>query len=1395
MSTPTTALERRTVAHLAATLVILAATLPAGAFTINANYKNGANPTFDPTGDILTAHFEAAIDIWQDYIQIDRNYNLDFWWADIGAFGDHRNPVFGPDEIRIDSMMAGGADQNWWPDPTPWEHSEFDFTNNTGPSGSPPWLGQTLYGDLTPTQQSDWFGGTVPPLLEIGYRGRELTPTTTNGNDLLTVVLHELGHMLGVNGSATLLPEHIGGASPATVAETGGTFFAGAHLSVQSALMTVGGNINGIRWLPSAVDVLVSAARQVVPVLGVDLPRQDYLAPPGSFQNYDTAANWVGNSVPDIFDDVYIRHGGTVFSITSKGAENFVMDNASKLEITGSNLTVRNATLNNASELVVRTGGLFDVNLGNNPLNLNNATLTLNTGSVAASDVNNNAGLIRGGGFLGVNGDMNNNGLLIATNDLTIGGTGRVDLDGSNNDGAIIVDGPDAVLTVTADLSDPFYDGFFDVRSGTLNIHDDLILQPGPPGGPPSLITVDNGQVNIRNLTVNGLFDARSGNVTLDTDVELTLNPAGEILVDFGATLRIEGFQTTYAGGNVTGAGTLIQNADARVVLPTTIDVLTFDMDGTFGTTQTTVQNPLTLDVFRVDNGNNIFNGTLDIHGDLGGSLHLTTSSTNRWRMDGLMTLNAPPGSLLHTTLISGSTIDLSGTAVVHGRVDADAPLNLTGTINLNDPTSSFRLAATNNTIDGGTITGPGEINAFGLTSLTGSGRIESNVRFETGLAELTADGGTLTVAGQVLDAGLIGTASPTGTLQLTQPFDTGNANRVHLNGGVLQTPELAHKGELTVLDAPATLRSDNATFLTGSTTILNHDLILRGRAAVKAGAQITGPGVLVVEGGSSLTTNDATIETFVDNSGTVTIEPGITRFNRHVVNAPGLDITGTTFFTDSVAWFSNIIDFEFFVTNAPNVALAQELFVAPGEDQDVGPNLTFHTTDTALSRTFRLTTLEEDAQFVFNDKLAVLTPQFTNALSVGRLNVHEDDDARIETLTGPNLTAVGFLLNDNTANPAESVRFYGPGGELLLDATGLVPGSPGGAAFVGAISDTLITAIELDEDTGGDDVAIADLFFARAAAAGRIVAAGAELHFDGGMTNRGILELTSTAVFGHVNSPAGSTIVLSGNVTFEGDLTGDPRFAGSGTPTFAGRYSPGDSPAAVNFPGSVEFTDTSTLVLELADHPGLPGSAYDQVNITDDATLAGQIEIQRIDGFTPDLGDTFKVLTYGGLDEIPTTITGTLIHSALALAPLFSEENLILRTSVPGDLNLDNKVSVADLSTFALFFDTAQPFYSPATDTNSWQLGDFNTDGLISVADLSLLALNFGFDATDPSSTPTPLSLLDAATLAGIDLAGAITLPGVPEPNTIAMLILLAPTIISRSKHLQSSTGVANNF
>ncbi len=71
------------------------------------------------------------------------------------------------------------AETNWFWDPTPFEDEEFSMSPK-------------LFRDAHPAEQAEAFDGDVPEILEVGFNG------PGPGADVLTVLLHEIGHAIGL---------------------------------------------------------------------------------------------------------------------------------------------------------------------------------------------------------------------------------------------------------------------------------------------------------------------------------------------------------------------------------------------------------------------------------------------------------------------------------------------------------------------------------------------------------------------------------------------------------------------------------------------------------------------------------------------------------------------------------------------------------------------------------------------------------------------------------------------------------------------------------------------------------------------------------------------------------------------------------------------------------------------------------------------------------------------------------------------------------------------------------------------------------------------------------------------------------------------------------------------
>ncbi len=133
----------------------------------------------------------------------------------------------------------------------------------------------------------------------------------------------------------------------------------------------------------------------------------------------------------------------------------------------------------------------------------------------------------------------------------------------------------------------------------------------------------------------------------------------------------------------------------------------------------------------------------------------------------------------------------------------------------------------------------------------------------------------------------------------------------------------------------------------------------------------------------------------------------------------------------------------------------------------------------------------------------------------------------------------------------------------------------------------------------------------------------------DDGLLNHGSLNLINAVVNGDVHSPSNSIVNVAGTATFNGLFNGGAGFSGTqNLVVFNGGYSPGDSPAQINFGGNVSFGSANTLTMELAGTNA--GAQYDQLNVSDTATFGGTLDVVLLNGFVPAAGQVFHLINAG---------------------------------------------------------------------------------------------------------------------------------------------------------------------
>ena len=304
--------------------------------------------------------------------------------------------------------------------------------------------------------------------------------------------------------------------------------------------------------------------------------------------------------------------------------------------------------------------------------------------------------------------------------------------------------------------------------------------------------------------------------------------------------------------------------------------------------------------------------------------------------------------------------------------------------------------------------------------------------------------------------------------------------------------------------------------------------------------------------------------------------------------------------------------------------------------------NAHFVATDNSDSTTIRFTDVEPLSL------LSIRQLSFEGTLDVGNqtLTLDSPDPVNLSSLTqiaGGTIASTGLTLgNGETLEGFGTVSgpFAGETGSVLRATGDLTVGDAGsndgfstdGAIHVDANAVSLLDANQAVLGT------LTDL--------GNATAAGTLLGTNGFLVNFG----NNVTGYGTLESPEDIALLTTVNGTISGDSLTNPitlpgYYNGVGSlnnVNLTGTYSPGFSPATtVN--GNVAYSEDSQLVVELG---GTTFGSNDFIIHTGVANLGGELRVELINGFVPQVGDSFVLLTANaGID-------GTFNSQSLPLLP-----------------------------------------------------------------------------------------------------------------------------------------------
>jgi len=719
--------------------------------------------------------------------------------------------------------------------------------------------------------------------------------------------------------------------------------------------------------------------------------------------------------------------------------------------------------------------------------------------------------------------------------------------------------------------------------------------------------------------TYNVTIDTGSDSVTLDTSPTINALTLGgssgsSDLFTSSKTLTVTGALTVNASGglfvqsNLT-AGSLSNTGYVQIYSGTTLHLTNNGLTDIPAGSFLYVQGAFTAATQSGLAGLGSLEGNLEL---ANGQTTTVTPATGTFAVSGSGSLIVNPGS-------AATTLTVNGNIANSGTVSDSSNLNATTLTN----TGSF------------TVSSGGVVN---LTTLNNTGTFAVNhggtVNVTNPITDVPA-GSTLDVYGS-LSTGSQSTLNPLAGVEGTLYLGNGVAATVTPGGGTLT---VAVSGTLFV---------DNPDTTTGTNLTVSGNLTNEG--STYAGYFGPGPNVLTVTGGL---TNDSFANLYIRSDDTVNAAT-LTNSGSITVSSGGtLNVTGAGTSTNSK---TITVDGTLALTGQGTFNLTS------------GSNITGGGGSAALTNAGTLEGagtisdlgITNTGTILANQSTAlVIQPSSTGLTNKGILNISAGDTLQIGTSAGGALT--------NFSGTTLTGGAYQVGGTLQF-------GSSGTTIATNAANITLSGAGARIIDFGGNNVLAG---FGNNASTGVFkLASGASLTTTAGnFVNAGAFTVSTGSTF-TIGGASFNFTQTSGATTVDGTLTstslgtvsvnGGSLF-GNGTVSDnvvdAGVLSPGDS---VSKPGRLTvadtYTQTSAGALDIAIGGATAGTKYDQLKITQGATLGGTLNIGLVSGFTPTVGETFTIVNAASVSGTFATVTGLSINGSEHFTIAYSGTKVVLK-------------------------------------------------------------------------------------------------------------------------------------
>ncbi len=248
----------------------------------------------------------------------------------------------------------------------------------------------------------------------------------------------------------------------------------------------------------------------------------------------------------------------------------------------------------------------------------------------------------------------------------------------------------------------------------------------------------------------------------------------------------------------------------------------------------------------------------------------------------------------------------------------------------------------------------------------------------------------------------------------------------------------------------------------------------------------------------------------------------------------------------------------------------------------------------------------------------------------------------------------------------------------------------------------------------------------------------GSRTTLDVPVINTGkIVNLTDTLVFAKpFSQTAGSVTVTGGVIEFQqttsirgGTLGGNSKVNVERLKN-GGKLRPGESPGELTLEGDYEQEPEGSLQIEMAGYA--PGDEHDVFVVTGHADLGGTLEIVLLDGFEPQIGDMFTVMTFASSAGEFANVAAPCGHE---FAVHYNANDVTLEVTAvgvanPGDLDGDCDVDLDDYRRFAPCIGGPGVDVPPqGCDPNDFSAADADGDRDVDMADAAAFGNRFTGD------------------------------------------------------------------